>query len=260
MGGTPTFIKSIMRAATPEQLKTTRFCFTGAEKAPKDLFTLMTQYDKSIDFLIEGYGITECSPILTFNRMNEPHKGVGRPGPGVELLIVHPETMTPLSIGETGLILARGPNIFKGYINPGLSPFAEVQGKEWYKTGDLGFLDEKGLLTISGRLKRFIKIGAEMFSLAAIEDAILQAGIKKGWKVLDQPSFAVIAKEIAGEKPKIALFTTLPIELEEANRGLRDEGFSNLVKISQVVTMPEIPLTGTGKINYRLLESQLEPH
>lgn len=258
MGGTPTFIKAIMRAATPEQLKTVRFCFTGAEKAPADLFTLMTQYGKSIDFLLEGYGITECSPVLTFNRMNESHKGVGRAGPGVELLIVHPETLTPLPIGETGLILARGPNIFHGYLNPGLSPFAEVQGKEWYKTGDLGFLDENGALTISGRLKRFIKIGAEMFSLAAIEDGILQAGIKKGWRVQDQATLAVVATEIAGEKPKIALFTTLPIELEEANRGLRDEGFSNLVKISQVIQIPEIPLTGTGKIDYRSLQSQFE--
>lgn len=258
MGGTPTFIKSIMRSATPEQLKTVRFCFTGAEKAPADLFTLMTQYNKPIDFLVEGYGITECSPVLTFNRMGEPHKGVGRPGPGIELLIVNPETLQPLPLGETGLILARGPNIFSGYLNPGLDPFAEVEGKQWYKTGDLGFLDEDGALTISGRLKRFIKVAAEMFSLAAIEDGIIQAGVKKGWKVQEQAAVAVTAKEIAGEKPKITLFTTLPIELEEANRSLREEGFSNLVKIAQVVQIPEIPLTGTGKINYRLLESQTE--
>lgn len=258
MGGTPTFIKAIMRVATPEQLKTVRFAFTGAEKAPADLFTLMTQYGKPQDFLLEGYGITECSPVLSFMRMGEPHVGVGRAGPGVELLIVHSETMAPLPLGETGMILARGPSIFSGYINPGLTPFVEVQGKEWYKTGDLGFLDEKGNLTISGRLKRFIKIGAEMFSLAAIEDGILQASIKKGLNVQDQATTAVVAKEIAGEKPKITLFTTLPLELEEINRALKEEGFSNLLRISQVVKIPEIPLTGTGKVNYRLLESKLE--
>lgn len=258
MGGTPTFIKSIMRAASVDQLKTVRFAFTGAEKAPADLFTLMTQYEKPIDFLLEGYGITECSPVLSFNRMGETHKGVGRAAPHVELLIVHPETLAPLPLGDTGMILARGPNIFSGYINPGLDPFVEVEGKKWYKTGDLGFLDEKGALTISGRLKRFIKIGGEMFSLAGLEDAILQAGISKGWKMADQATLAIAAKEIAGEKPKITLFTILPIELEEANQGLREGGFSNLVKISQVVKIPEIPLTGTGKINYRMLEDQLD--
>lgn len=263
IGGAPTFIKAIMRAATPEQLKSARFCFTGAEKAPKELFELMTQFHKPIDFLVEGYGITECSPVLTFNRIGEPHQGVGLPGSGVELLIVHPETYAVLPQGEQGLILARGPNVFKGYLNPGLdSPFEEVQGKMWYRTGDLGMLDPQGNLTISGRLKRFIKVGAEMLSLAAIEDGLQDQGIKQGWlKIASQEgvSLIVCAKEVPGEKPKIYLFSTHALDLEVVNRALRDAGFSNLVRISQVIQIPEIPLMGTGKVNYRLLESDHIP-
>lgn len=259
MGGTPTFIKAIMRAATPEQLETVRFAFTGAEKAPSDLFTLMTQYGKTIDFLLEGYGITECSPVLSFTRQGEEHIGVGKASPRVELLIVHPEMMSPLPQGETGMILAHGPNIFNGYLNPGMTPpFIEIQGKRWYKTGDLGFLDEKGNLTISGRLSRFIKVGSEMFSLAAIEEGVVKAFMKKGFNVQEQATTAITAKEIVGEKPKITLFTTLPVELEEVNRALRDEGFSNLLKITHLSKLPEIPLTGTGKINYRLLDNHVE--
>ncbi len=259
MGGTPTFVKGIMKAAKKEQLRTARFCFTGAEKAPPELFHLMQQFQKGEDFLIEGYGITECSPVLSFNRMGErPRKGVGKAAPDVELCIVNQETFEPLTIGQRGLILARGPNIFSGYLNPGLSsPFIEIQGKSWYKTGDLGYLDEQGNLTISGRLKRFIKIGAEMISLAAIEDALLQEGLNKKWPLAEEGTpLAVCAKETDGDKAKIYLFTLFDLPLEEANKAVKEAGFSNLVRFSKVIRLPAMPLMGTGKTNYRSLETE----
>lgn len=258
MGGTPTFIKAIMKAAKPEQFTKTRICFTGAEKAPPELFQLMKDFGKE-DFLLEGYGITECSPVLTFNRYKQRHSGVGKPANGIEICIVHPETHVLQPVGSQGLILARGPSIFSGYINPGLSsPFIELNGKQWYKTGDLGFLDDEGFLTISGRLKRFVKIGAEMISLAAIEDALLQAGVKKNWFLNAEsgPSLAVCAKEIAGEKTRLFLFTTLNVSLEEFNQTLKETGFSNLIKFSNIQKLDEIPVMGTGKTNYRLLENE----
>jgi acyl-CoA synthetase (AMP-forming)/AMP-acid ligase II/1-acyl-sn-glycerol-3-phosphate acyltransferase/acyl carrier protein len=257
--GTPSFIKSIMKVAKPEQLKkSVRICFTGAEKAPPELFELMSRIFGTPAFLLEGYGITECSPVLTFNREGKPHIGVGLPALGVELCIVHQETYEPVPIGTQGLILAKGPSIFKGYLNPGLtSPFIEIDGTSWYKTGDLGFLDPEGYLTISGRLKRFIKIGAEMISLASIEEALLQTGLKKGWASPDDgASMAVCAKERDGEKPKIYLFTTFSTNVEEINNALKEAGFSNIVKISNLKQLSEIPLMGSGKINYRSLESE----
>ena len=195
--------------------------------------------------------------VLTFNKEGNQSKGVGQPLPGVQLLIVHPETYEPLKQGERGLILARGNNIFSGYLNPGLSPFVEVDGKQWYKTGDLGYLDKDNNLILAGRLKRFIKIGGEMVSLAAIEDALIQAALKKGWPLCEEgPSIAVCAKEIEGEKPKIYVFTKFPVLLEDLNQVLREGGFSNLVRISSVTHLAEIPLMGTGKINYRSLENE----
>jgi len=186
-------------------------------------------------------------------------KGVGLALPGVELLIVHPETEAVLPVGERGLILARGANVFKGYLNPGLSsPFTTVEGKQWYKTGDLGFLDEEGILTISGRMKRFIKMGGEMVSLASIEDALLQMAPKKNWPTNEEgPALAICAKETAGEKTKIFLFSRFELSVDEVNNSLKEAGFSNLVKVSSVTRLPEIPIMGTGKINYRQLESDL---
>lgn len=255
--GAPTFIKGMMKVAEPDQLKTMRLCVTGAEKAPADMLHLLEKIGK-ISCFLEGYGITECSPVLTISRPGEPHVGVGRVVSGSELLIVSPEKEEPLPQGQQGHILARGPNIFSGYLNPGLSsPFTTINGKVWYKTGDLGFLDEKGNLTISGRIKRFIKVGGEMVSLASIEDALLHMAIAKGWPIAeDGPTLAVCAKEQPGDKTKIFLFSRFEAGVDEVNKSLKDAGFSNLVKISTVTQLPEIPVMGTGKINYRVLESK----
>ena len=255
--GAPAFIKGILKAATSGQLSSMRLCVTGAEKAPPELFLMFEKLGLK-NCLREGYGITECSPVLTMNRDDIEPVGVGQPISCVEILMVHPETFEPVAQNIQGAILVRGPNIFSGYLNPGLSsPFIKVQGKEWYKTGDLGYVDALNRLTITGRQKRFIKIGAEMVSLASIEDSLLKIAIAKGWPTSeDGPTLAICAKEIIGEKPKISLFSRFDIPVDEVNKLLKESGFSNLVKISSVIHLPEIPLTGSGKINYRALEAQ----
>lgn len=254
--GAPTFLRNTIKAAGPDQLKSLRIIVSGAEKTPQELFDLVEKAGLG-HTIIEAYGITECSPGLSANELGKPAKGVGKPLPDVELCIVHPETHELLKTHEQGLILARGPNIFSGYLNKGAtSPFLNVNGKEWYITGDLGSLDEENNLTISGRLKRFIKVGPEMISLSAIEEALLVAAQKRGWELAQEgASLAICAKEITGEKPKIVLFCKFPASVEEVNRELREAGFTNLVKISSVQQLNEIPLMGTGKVNYRVLES-----
>jgi len=258
LAAAPTFVKGMLSHAKEGDLKDLRLVVTGAEKAPPELFSMMKKLGKEMK-LLEGYGITECSPILTMNRMGKPAKGVGEAIEGVELLIVHPETDEILTQGMQGHILARGPNIFSGYLNRGLSsPFITIHGKEWYKTGDLGFLDENCCLTISGRLKRFIKVGAEMISLAAIEETLLKVALEKNWKALhDGPSLAVLAKEIVGEKPKIFVCTQFDTTVDQVNKLLKESGYSNIVKISSVIQLNEIPVMGSGKVNYRRLEEMV---
>lgn len=254
--GTPTFIKGMFKSAQEGQLDTLRLCVTGAEKAPLDLFEMAKQW--KVNTMMQGYGITECSPVLTLNPNGDPEKGVGIPVSDVELLIVDLETQKPLSAGNQGLILARGPNVFSGYLNKGLaSPFVEISGKQWYNTGDLGSLTSDGSLIISGRLKRFIKMGGEMISLTAIEDTLEKAFGKYHQGSEEGPLLAVCAKEEAGEKTKIVLFTRAEISLDGANQALREAGFSNLVRLVKVQKMAEIPLMGTGKVNYRHLQAEI---
>lgn len=252
--GAPSFLKGIFKNASQGDLKTLRLCFTGAEKAPHDLFLMVNGLDHCQ--LLEGYGITECSPVITVNISGDQAQGVGKALPGVSLCIVHLETHQPLQRGEQGLILTKGPIVFNGYLNKGISsPFLTVDGEQWYSTGDLGFLDEEGNLILSGRLKRFIKVGGEMVSLAAIED-VLQKSVGAAAHSEEGPILAVCAKEEAGEKTKIIVFTRFSTTLDQVNRALKEAGFSNLVRVSMVEELDEIPLMGTGKINYRALDTQ----
>ncbi len=254
----PTFLKNLIRIATPDQFKTVRLVVAGAEKAPQELFDKVAELNPN-SVVIEGYGITECAPVLTINLPDKKRKGVGKVLPNVELLVVHPETFEPVPLGKDGLILARGPNIFHGYLDPTIqSPFLEVGGKSWYQTGDIGSLDEEGYLTLSGRLKRFVKIGGEMISLVAIEETLLEAAPSKGWRIdPDLPSLAVTAVEVEGKKGQIYLFTIFPVTLEEVNQTLKEKGMSNLVKVTAVKQQPFIPLLGTGKTDYRALSEKL---
>ncbi|MEC7840096.1 MAG: AMP-binding protein [Chlamydiota bacterium] len=260
--GAPTFVKKMLKSAETKQLESIRLTVCGAEKTPPEIFKLLENHGKK-DTYGEGYGITECSPILTTHHTGHPIIGVGQAIPNVDLLVVNEETNEPVPTGQRGMILASGPNIFSGYINPGISsPFLTIEGKTWYKTGDLGFLDEEGYLTISGRLKRFIKIGGEMISLPAIEETLVQLATEKGWKAPksedgqenDGPVIAVSAKEHGDEKAEIVLFTLFDVSLDELNEYLRNSGFSNLAKVSSVIKVKEVPILGSGKTNYRHLE------
>ena len=175
--------------------------------------------------------------------------------PGLDLCTIHLENSTPLPPGSEGEICVCGPNVFKGYLGNQKSPFVEIDGKLWYRTGDIGYVDADGILILSGRLKRFIKVGGEMISLAAVEEVLTQDLLKSGKISADVPSLAICADERIAEKPRLILFATIPIGEEEANNILKEQGFSRLVKISKVVAIEEMPLMGTGKTNYRQLQS-----
>lgn len=251
----PSFLKALLRAAKPEQLQTVRYFVTGAEKTPDDFFEKIKAINPKAK-LIEGYGITECSPILTLNRFNMAPKGVGRLLPDVEMITIHPETLVPQPPEVDGEICVRGPNIFKGYLDNPRSPFIEINGKQWYRTGDLGHLED-GSLILSGRLKRFVKVGGEMISLGAVEETIAKALISSGRVSADVSSVAICAEEKEEGRAQLILFSTIDLEKDEANQILNQAGFSNLVKISYVKRIEEIPLMGAGKTDYRSLQAKI---
>ncbi len=256
--GVPTFLRMMIRSGDAEQLRSVQLLISGAESIPDALLEECRHVMPKAEIL-EGYGITECSPILTMTPPGLPRVGVGRPLPGIELLIIDPDRGVALPKGTMGLVLARGPNVFSGYLfhNHNTNPFMERDGVQWYVTGDLGVLDEQNNLTLMGRLKRFVKIGGEMVGLGGIE-LLLQEIAKKGkWgPIPETPSFAVCALGEGDDKTQLHLFSPLPITKQEANEVLREQGMSNLVRITAVHAVHAIPLLGSGKINYRQLHAQ----
>lgn len=239
----PTFLKGLFSVAKKEQLASVHYFITGAEKTPPELYEQLKKWNLPGQ-IYEGYGITECSPGVSINRPGIPIAGVGKLFGSVELCTIHPETGALLPKGAPGEICLRGASVFRGYLGKASSPFIEINGQQWYRTGDVGYMDANDMLILTDRLKRFVKVGGEMISLGAVESALVQ-GLKT-----DSRSLAVIE----GEPGKLVLFITFAVDRERANEVLLQSGLSRLIKISTVKQIAELPLMGTGKINYRELK------
>jgi acyl-CoA synthetase (AMP-forming)/AMP-acid ligase II/1-acyl-sn-glycerol-3-phosphate acyltransferase/acyl carrier protein len=251
--GTPTFLAGIVRAARPGQLDSLRLAVTGAEQCPSTVYDALRQRCPRLTVL-EGYGITECSPVVSVNPEDSPVAGsIGRLLRSVEGAIVSLDSGASVPPGRTGMLLVRGPTVFSGYLaHTGESPFVEFEGKTWYRTGDLVRQTEDGVLFFEGRLKRFVKLGGEMISLPAIE-----AALQPHFPVSDRdegPPMAVDALG-EGESQEIVLFTTRRVERADVNRWLRGAGLGPLCHVRRVVSVERIPVLGTGKTDYRTLKA-----
>jgi acyl-CoA synthetase (AMP-forming)/AMP-acid ligase II/1-acyl-sn-glycerol-3-phosphate acyltransferase/acyl carrier protein len=254
--GTPTFLNVITRAARDEQLAGLRLVVTGAEKCPEQLYESIERRWPHLS-VVEGYGITECSPVVSCNRETAPRRGtIGYTLPSLEFAVVDLETGKRVEASRSGMLLVRGTSIFKGYLHyDGDTPFINFEGKSWYRTGDLVHEEADGLLIFAGRLKRFVKLGGEMVSLPAVEEALLA----RFGNDQDQEIILAVEATPSDSNPELTLFTTLNITREEANVVIRDTGLSPLHNIRSVITLDAVPILGTGKTDYLKLKSLLHP-
>jgi acyl-CoA synthetase (AMP-forming)/AMP-acid ligase II/1-acyl-sn-glycerol-3-phosphate acyltransferase/acyl carrier protein len=255
LAGTPTFLAGILRAARRDELASVRLAVTGAEKCPPRTYEMFAEHCPQAR-LLEGYGVTECSPIISANREEDARPGtIGRPLPSVERAILDPETGRPASTGAPGMLLVRGPSVFSGYLGDEVaSPFVEHDGKHWYRTGDLVSEDADGIMTFRGRLKRFVKLGGEMISLPAIESVLEQHYAGEA----DEGPVVAVEATSGEEQPEITLFTTRDLDRATVNRHIRESRLSPLHNVSRVVRVDSIPVLGTGKTDYRALRERLE--
>ncbi|MDQ1297245.1 MAG: acyl-[acyl-carrier-protein]-phospholipid O-acyltransferase, partial [Bacteroidota bacterium] len=177
MVGTPSFFWGYLNKSEPGDFKTLRLMVAGADKCPD---SLREGYMKKHGVtLLEGYGATETSPVISVNsiELNRPGS-TGKVIPNVQVRIENFETGEICKTREVGKILVKGDSVMKGYYDdPELT--AEVLIDGWYNTGDMGFFDEDGFLWHAGRFKRFAKVGGEMVSLVKVEN-ILEKLIPEG--------------------------------------------------------------------------------
>ncbi|MBL7220182.1 MAG: AMP-binding protein [Phycisphaerae bacterium] len=254
--GTPTFLGGIVRASAPERLKSLRMAVTGAEKCSGHVYqSLRTSCPDAV--VMEGYGVTECSPFISINDENDPKPGtIGKVLDTMEHAVIALETDPPVRVerGQRGMLIVRGANVFEGYLHyDGPSPFVEFEGEQWYRTGDLVTEDADGVMTFAGRLKRFVKLGGEMISLPAIEAVLtpLYAGVDDEGPVLAVTSVPGI------DPPELVLFTAFDADRGEINQQIRAGGLSGLHNIRRLVRLEAIPILGTGKTDYRTLDKRL---
>jgi long-chain-fatty-acid--[acyl-carrier-protein] ligase len=251
---TPTFIANIVRASAGSDLTSLRLCVTGAEKCSREVYeSVRNRCPKAV--ILEGYGITECSPVVSVMREDDVQPGtIGKPLPSASIAVIDLDTGERAPPDRTGMLLLRGPSIFGGYLNyDGPSPFEKFQGESWYRTGDLVKADEQNRLTFMGRLKRFVKIGGEMVSLPAIEEVLMRAYARPDDK---GPSLAVVPTP-DDNHPELVLFTVRALDRAQVNKTLQEAGLSGLHNIRIVREIAGIPALGTGKIDYRALTQLL---
>ena len=250
---TPTFLQAYTRKASREDFQTLRYCIVGAEKL-KD--RLAQEFMEKFGIRpLEGYGATECAPLVSINVPDVRIDGVvqrgtqagsvGHPLPGVAAKVVDPETGAFVEAGGAGVLMLKGPNIMLGYL--GNSTMTnEVLHEGWYNTGDIVRVDHKGFITITDRLSRFSKIGGEMVPHMAIEDALLR-GLNTVERVLAVTS---VPDERKGEKV-IVLYTEEAGDPARLREILKESDLPNLWKPGpgNYVKTDHIPMLGSGKLD-----------
>jgi acyl-[acyl-carrier-protein]-phospholipid O-acyltransferase / long-chain-fatty-acid--[acyl-carrier-protein] ligase len=255
---TPTFLQAYMRRCSPEHFGSLQYVLVGAEKLPErtalafeDIFGIRP---------LEGYGCTECSPVVAVNgrdfrapgfRQVAARRGtIGHPLPGVSVRIVDPETQELLPLNKPGMLLVKGPNVMKGYLGRP-EKTAEVLKDGWYTTGDIATMEEDGFLKITDRLSRFSKIGGEMVPHIKIEEKLNELA------ATTEQVFSVSA--VPDEKKSeriIVLYTLTDEELAPTLVKLAESDLPALwkPKKDQFFHVEALPYLGSGKLDLRALK------
>ena len=258
--GTPTFFRPYFKKVDPDLLKSLKFVVGGAEKTPPG-FAAEWKAKFGSQYL-EGYGLTETSPVVAVNlpARRDPVTGeekpaeiregsVGKLFPGMAARIVDPGSGAQKGFGEPGMLDVRGPNVFEGYLGDPDGTDA-VFRDGWFVTGDLGKLEKDGYLHILGRLSRFSKIGGEMVPHGTVEQAIAEA---YGWDGLDEPKVAVTGILDPNKGEALVVLTTEAIDLADMRKRLSAAGLANLWVPRLVHRVPSIPTLASGKMDLRTL-------
>ncbi|MFO0944475.1 MAG: AMP-binding protein [Planctomycetota bacterium] len=248
---TATFLRNHIRKCGPDDFKSIRLIVCGAEKLPMNV---ADQFEQKFGVRpMEGYGCTELSPAVSANvpdfiegsyrQIGQKRGSIGHSMPGMAVRVVDPDTWEPLPIGTEGMLIVKGPNVMKGYLNkPELTK--QVIRDGWYQTGDIAKLDEDGFITITDRLSRFSKIGGEMVPHGKIEDLLHEI-----LETNEQICAVVGVPDPRKGERLIVIHTPLPMSVDQLWEKLRDKGLPPIWLPAKTAfyEVQELPVLGTGK-------------
>jgi acyl-[acyl-carrier-protein]-phospholipid O-acyltransferase/long-chain-fatty-acid--[acyl-carrier-protein] ligase len=238
---TSTFLNHYARHASPEDFRSLRYVVAGAEKLAEPVRAIWAE-QFGIEIL-EGYGATETAPVLAVNTPVACRPGsVGRLLPHID---VHLASVPGIVRG--GELHVRGPNLMSGYYRyerPGmLEPPSSSAGRGWYNTGDVVDIDAEGYLYVVGRLRRFAKVAGEMVSLEMVEDIARAASAEA------MHAATCTADLQRGEA--IILFTTdSDLTREHLTAAARGLGYPEIAVPRRILVVDNLPLLGSGKVDY----------
>ena len=254
--GTPTFMLAWARRISPSALKNLRWACSGAEKMRTKVADL---FEKQFGVRpMEGYGTTECSPVVTVNVPDVEVDGVfqkgmkegtaGRPLPNLQCRVTDQNTGEEMR-DSPGVLWIKGPSVMLGYLND-QEKTAQILVDGWYNTGDIAKVDAEGFVTITDRLSRFSKIGGEMVSHTAVEEDIK----KYAGKLINQKIIGLVVTAMPDEKKGerlVVLYEPEVGQIEEIKSATASSPMPNLWKPAprNWFCVEKIPILGTGKLD-----------
>lgn len=254
MFGTPSMYGAMLRLKDikGEDLKQMYAMLSGGEPLPAALREAFRQ--RLGTPLLEGYGLTETSPVVALNTPQVQKAGsVGKPLPGVHVRIADDDG-NALPQGQVGEVWIKGPMVMQGYHNLPDETGQALTADGYFKTGDLGRIDEDGFLFITGRKKDMIIVAGEKAYPREIEDVLMR-----------HPAVAeaaVMGKKDAGRGEVVVAFvvaregqTLKPDDLREFSR---QQGLAQWKVPREVIVVPDFPRSPTGKVLKRELAAKLE--
>ena len=258
MLATPTFLLAYMRRIEPAQFKSLRYVIVGAEKLRAEVARAFK--DRYGILPLEGYGSTELSPVASINipdvsqgrvtQVGTKLGTIGHPVPGVLMRVVDPESGAELPVGTAGLLLVKGPNVMKGYLDDP-EKTALVLRDGYYVTGDIAAFDDDGFLTITDRLSRFSKIAGEMVPHIKVEEALQQAAGR-----LEQ-TFVVTAVPDEKRGERLVVLVKGYDGVDALLAKLKEAGLPNLFIPAKDCfhAVEAFPMLGSGKLDMPALKA-----
>lgn len=238
---TDTFLAAYAKMAHRYDFHNIKYIGIGGEKLKDETFKIWSE--KFGIRVIEAYGTTEASPVVTMNSPMYYKRGtVGRPVPGLECKLEKVE-----GIEDGGKLLIKGDNVMLGYLRASAPGKIEAPKDGWYDTGDILAFDDENFATIKGRAKRFAKIAGEMISMTAVELAL-----KNLWP--DNLTALVRIPDPKRGEQLIAYTDKQDATLKQIQEYFKEQGFSELWVPKKVEVLEKMLLMGTGKIDYPALE------